>query len=68
MRSRIRELREARGWSQSRVARELGIPEKTVGRWERGGLGEARAEGALALARLLGTSVEDLLGGREDER
>lgn len=64
----MRELREARGWSQARLARELGIPEKTVGRWERGGLGEARAEGALALARLLGTSVEDLLGGREDER
>lgn len=64
----MRELREARGWSQARLARELGLPERTVGRWERGDLAEARAGRVLDLARLLGTTVEDLLGGREDER
>ncbi|MBA2677073.1 MAG: helix-turn-helix transcriptional regulator, partial [Ktedonobacteraceae bacterium] len=28
--------RERRGWSQARVADEIGTTEKNVGRWERG--------------------------------
>lgn len=28
--------RERRSWSQSRLARELEVPERTIGRWEHG--------------------------------
>ena len=33
---RLRVLREACGFSQTQVARELGIPQTTLGQWERG--------------------------------
>ena len=32
----IRRLREARGWTQERLAPELGVGMRTVGSWERG--------------------------------
>jgi len=33
---RLKRERELRGWSQVKVAMELGIDSTTVGRWERG--------------------------------
>lgn len=33
----LRSLREQKGWSQARLAREMGAPDRgTIGRWERG--------------------------------
>lgn len=34
--STIRRMREARGWTQERLAKELGVGARTVGGWERG--------------------------------
>lgn len=33
---RIKRIRLSRGWSQERMARELGVSFTTVNRWERG--------------------------------
>jgi transcriptional regulator with XRE-family HTH domain len=33
----LRPLREQKGWSQARLAKEMGVPDRgTIGRWERG--------------------------------
>ena len=35
--NRLRLLREQKGWSQARLAREMGVPDRgMIGRWERG--------------------------------
>ena len=56
---RIRAHRQARGWSLEAVGRRLGVSHRLVSMWE---LGQAtpRLGQALALARVLGTSVEAL--------
>lgn len=47
----IRILR-ALGWSQTKIAKEIGVEQATVSRWEAGNASNA-AEAALKLARLL---------------
>ena len=56
---RIRAHRQARGWSLEVVGRRLGVSHRLVSMWK---LGQAtpRLRHALALARVLGTSVEAL--------
>ncbi len=56
---RIRAHRQARGWSLKEVGRRLGVSHRLISMWE---LGQAtpRLGQALALARVLGTSVEAL--------
>ena len=56
---RIRAHRQARGWFLEEVGRRLGVSHRLVSMWE---LGQAtpRLGQALALARVLGTSVEAL--------
>lgn len=35
--NRLRQLREQKGWSQAKLAREMEVPDRgTIGRWERG--------------------------------
>jgi transcriptional regulator with XRE-family HTH domain len=36
VRLRIREIREARGWSQSELSRRSGVSQPTISRWEAG--------------------------------
>ena len=53
-------LRAGRGWSQERLAQELGITRQAVGRWEKGsGLPDAKS--LMALARVFGVETEWLL-------
>lgn len=53
-------LRAGRGWSQERLAQELGITRQAVGRWEKGsGLPDAKS--LMALARVFGVEAEWLL-------
>ena len=61
LQSRVREHRRARGWSLEEVARRLGVSHRLVSMWE---LGQAtpRLGHALALAQVLGVSVEALWG------
>jgi transcriptional regulator with XRE-family HTH domain len=51
--ARLRELREARGWSQQELADRVGLHMMTVSRFERGTL-KPTWEVALALAEVLG--------------
>lgn len=32
----IRKIREAKGWTQAKLARELGVSQKDISRWENG--------------------------------
>lgn len=59
MRARIREHREGLGWSQVDLAERAGVSRQLVGAVE-GGRHVPNVGAALALARALGCSVEDL--------
>jgi transcriptional regulator with XRE-family HTH domain len=74
-RERLIALREARGWSQSRLGSELAallgrekpVAQTTVSRWESEQPGWPDAEELLAMAALLDTTMDYLLG-RSGER
>ncbi len=57
---RLRQLREARGWSQRELAERSGVPYFTIYRCERGTHDEPRVGMAAKLARALGVSLDVL--------
>lgn len=57
--NRIREAREAKGWTQAELAAQIGVSRKTVNTVENGVFVPSTIV-ALKLARALGRSVEDL--------
>ncbi len=59
MKNRVRELRVDRRWSQAELAERLGVSRQTVNAIETERYDPSLAV-ALALARLLGESVEEL--------
>lgn len=61
---RLAELRRARGYSQESLARELGLSRQAVSKWERAE-SSPDTENLIALARLYGVSLDELL--RVDE-
>jgi molybdate-binding protein/DNA-binding XRE family transcriptional regulator len=65
MRSRVpsilRDRRLLQGWSQDQLARRAGVSRQAMNSLERGHA-QPSVETALALARLLGTTVEELFG------
>ena len=59
-------LRAGRGWSQEKLAAELGVTRQAVGRWEKGaGLPDAKS--LAALARVFDVEIEWLLNESEAE-
>lgn len=58
---RLRQFREARGWSVRDLAELAGVPERSLAAYDRGDK-EPQASVAVALARTLGTTVEHLFG------
>lgn len=58
--SRIHQLREARGTTLRELARQAGMPFTTLDTWARRGLPESVAQ-AVRLASALGVCVEGLL-------
>ena len=57
-------LRAGRGWSQEKLAAELGVTRQAVGRWEKGaGLPDAKS--LAALARVFDVEMEWLLNESE---
>jgi transcriptional regulator with XRE-family HTH domain len=68
--NRLRMIREQKGWSQARLAREMEVPDRgTIGRWERGvhipsGYYQEK------LAQLLSISREELnfINNKSDEK
>lgn len=61
---RIRHLREKRRWSQSQLARELGITRSSVNAWELG-ISVPSTQYMVELACLFGVSTDYLLGLEE---
>ena len=59
-------LRAGRGWSQERLAQELGVTRQAVGRWERGS-GLPDANSLMALARVFDVDAEWLLDDGAEE-
>jgi transcriptional regulator with XRE-family HTH domain len=55
----IRELREARGWTQLELAIKLGVTPATVYNWERGKY-EPTASKLRQIALALGVSMDDI--------
>jgi putative transcriptional regulator len=64
--NRLRELRQARGFSQEELARLLGVAGYTVTRWETGQM-RPTAGNARKLARRLGVDVDALGLGKPTE-
>lgn len=58
---RIKELRQARGWTQADVARRLSITRNGVNSWEQG-LSTPSPASLVDLARLFSVSTDYLLG------
>lgn len=58
---KLRELREAKGLNQRRVAAELGITPSAVAQWELGQKNPTMRN-LIALADLLGCTIDQLLG------
>lgn len=63
---RIARVRQERGWSRPRLARELGISRQLLANWERG---ENRPpyELFVALRSLFGVSIDELIAGGPPE-
>lgn len=53
-------LRTTAGWSQEFVARQLDVSRQTVMNWE-SGASVPNADKAIKLAKLFGTTVEELM-------
>lgn len=63
---RIRELRQARGLSQARVAEDVGVSKPSVCKWETG-VSVPRTELLPLLARVLDCSIDELFGGDQQD-
>ena len=62
----IKQLREARGWTQLELANRLGVTPSTVYNWERGKF-EPRLSQARALATLFDVSMDEITMASEDQ-
>ncbi|MBM6905366.1 helix-turn-helix transcriptional regulator [Collinsella tanakaei] len=62
---RLAELRRAKGYSQEALANELGLSRQAVSKWERAE-SSPDTENLIALARLYGVSLDDLLNVDKD--
>lgn len=59
--SRIRELRNEKGWNQSELANFLNVNQRTVSNWENA-IREPDFDMLIKIARLFGVSTDYLLG------
>lgn len=59
---RIADVRKAKGWSQKRLAEEIGKAQTTLSAWERGRKEEPTRAEVDRIARALGVSVAELEG------
>ncbi len=63
---RIKQLRRQQGLTQERLADYLGVTDKAVSKWECG-LTAPDLALIMPLARILGVSADELLGGKKEE-
>jgi len=58
----LKKLRNKKGWSQERLAREAGISYITLVKIERGNIQNPKLETLMKLAKALGVSIDKLVG------
>ena len=63
MGTRIKTLREARGWSQGELARRVGVSRATANQWESGRIKDIRLAAVLRLTEVLQTNLRYLVYG-----
>ena len=61
----LKKLRNKKGWSQEKLAREAGISYNTLIKIERGGIKNPRLETLIKLARALDVSLDKLVGSQK---
>ncbi len=61
----LKKLRNKKGWSQEKLAREAGISYNTLIKIERGGIKNPRLETLIKLAKVLGVSLDKLVGSQK---
>ena len=59
--TKIKELRENREWSQGYLAGLIGVSRSAVTQWENGSTKNVRDDNLVALARVFGTTIDELL-------
>jgi transcriptional regulator with XRE-family HTH domain len=64
---RIKALRDKRGLNQSELARRCAVAQATISRLESGDLQDVQTAIAKRLARVLGVSLDYLVGTYEDD-
>lgn len=64
---RIRELREARGWSQEKLAKRSHVTRGSISQWETGVTKDVDAAKLVACAKALGVTLEYLLSGEHSD-
>jgi transcriptional regulator with XRE-family HTH domain len=64
----VKQRREALGLSQKDLANAIGLTSQAVSAWERRGSEYIRPKHLMALSRVLGVSVEDLIRGNGASR
>lgn len=57
----LKKLRNKKGWSQERLAREAGISYQTLIKIEQNRIKNPRLETLIKLAKALGVSIDDLI-------
>jgi len=67
--SRIRQLREARGWTQEQFAKRVGVTKSAVSQWENDSTKNLKLDTFLKVVEVLHTSTEYLVrGGKRPPR
>lgn len=59
----IRKVREERGYSRERLARQIGVHRLTILKWEQG-VSRANIDDVIAIADLFRVSLDELVGRR----
>lgn len=63
---RIKEAREARGWTQERLASEMNTTQQTIQRWETGQT-DPKASAIKEISRILGITVSFIMNVNDKE-
>ncbi len=66
LKERLKEIREASGLSQKKVASEIGVSNQTIQKWEKGE-SEPRASDLIKMSGIYSVSIEEICIGKRTE-
>ena len=61
----LKKLRQKKGWSQEKLAREAGISYNTLIKIERGVIKNPKIDTIIKIANALGVSIDELIKGKK---